>query len=63
MADWPEGYGRRVLAEVDSTNVEAARMAADLAGPTWILGLKQPQAMGGGGGSGPILKAISQGLW
>ena len=46
MTDWPEGYGRRVLAEVDSTNAEAARMAPDLAGPTWILGLKQTAGHG-----------------
>lgn len=46
MSDWPEGYGRRVLAEVDSTNAEAARVAPDLAGPTWILGLRQTQGRG-----------------
>lgn len=30
-----------MLAEVDSTLSEAARLAPDLAGPTWILALKQ----------------------
>ncbi|TNF22991.1 MAG: biotin--[acetyl-CoA-carboxylase] ligase [Rhodobacteraceae bacterium] len=44
--DWPEGYGRRVLAEVDSTNAEAARIAARLAGPEWILGLRQTAGKG-----------------
>jgi BirA family biotin operon repressor/biotin-[acetyl-CoA-carboxylase] ligase len=34
---WPAGVGRVVLAEVDSTNAEAARRAAAGAGPTWIL--------------------------
>lgn len=43
---WPDGYGRLVLAEVDSTNDEAARRAGDLAGPTWILGLHQTKGRG-----------------
>ncbi|MFW2541763.1 biotin--[acetyl-CoA-carboxylase] ligase [Primorskyibacter sp. 2E107] len=43
---WPEGYGRRVLAEVDSTNAEGARIAGTLAGPEWILGLRQTAARG-----------------
>ncbi len=43
---WPAGYGRRVLAEVDSTNAEAARIAPGLAGPEWILALKQTAARG-----------------
>lgn len=43
---WPSGYGRRVLAEVDSTNAEAARMAPGLTGPEWILGLRQTAARG-----------------
>ncbi|SMX36562.1 biotin--[acetyl-CoA-carboxylase] ligase [Maliponia aquimaris] len=46
MTDWPEGYGRRVLDEVDSTNAEAARIAAGLAGPEWILALRQTAARG-----------------
>ncbi|WP_418591959.1 biotin--[acetyl-CoA-carboxylase] ligase [Ponticoccus sp. (in: a-proteobacteria)] len=43
---WPSGYGRRVLAEVDSTNAEAARLAPGLVGPEWILGLRQTAARG-----------------
>ncbi|WP_417723707.1 biotin--[acetyl-CoA-carboxylase] ligase [Salipiger sp.] len=43
---WPAGYGRRVLAEVDSTNAEAARLAGSLAGPEWILALRQNAARG-----------------
>ncbi|MET4101941.1 BirA family biotin operon repressor/biotin-[acetyl-CoA-carboxylase] ligase [Roseovarius sp. MBR-78] len=43
---WPEGYGRRVLARVDSTNAEAARIAPGLAGPEWILALEQTAARG-----------------
>lgn len=45
-SDWPAGYGRRVLTEVDSTNAEAARIAGDLAGPEWILALRQTAARG-----------------
>ncbi|MDA7428744.1 biotin--[acetyl-CoA-carboxylase] ligase [Primorskyibacter aestuariivivens] len=44
--EWPDGYGQRILAEVDSTNAEAARIAAGLAGPEWILALKQTAARG-----------------
>ncbi len=43
---WPEGYGRVVLDEVDSTNSEAARIAGTLAGPTWILARRQTAAHG-----------------
>ncbi|MGK7653360.1 biotin--[acetyl-CoA-carboxylase] ligase [Roseovarius sp. B08] len=43
---WPEGYGRRVLDEVDSTNAEAARIAASLQGPEWILARHQTAARG-----------------
>ncbi len=43
---WPLGVGRRVLAEVDSTNAEAARIAAGLSGPEWILALTQTAARG-----------------
>ena len=34
---WPEGIGRVVLAETDTTIAEAARRAAAGAGPAWIL--------------------------
>lgn len=44
--NWPAGYGRRVLAQVDSTNAEAARLAGSLAGPEWILGLNQTSGRG-----------------
>ncbi len=43
---WPAGYARRVLAEVDSTNAEAARVARALSGPEWILALRQRAARG-----------------
>ncbi len=46
MTDWPVGYGRRVLAQVDSTNAEASRIAGELAGPEWILGLQQTAGRG-----------------
>lgn len=46
MTDWPEGYGRQVLDEVDSTLNEAARIAPTLAGPEWILALRQTAARG-----------------
>ena len=45
-SSWPEGYSKRVLAEVGSTNAEAARIAPTLAGPEWILGLKQTAGRG-----------------
>lgn len=44
--DFPAGYGRRILAEVDSTNAEAARIASTLAGPEWILALNQTASRG-----------------
>ncbi len=43
---WPDGYARLVLPEVDSTNAEAMRRAAELSGPTWILGLRQTAGRG-----------------
>lgn len=44
--NWPEGYGRRVMAEVDSTNAEGLRLAAGLAGPTWIFATRQVAGRG-----------------
>ncbi|SFQ94807.1 biotin--[acetyl-CoA-carboxylase] ligase [Poseidonocella sedimentorum] len=46
MGSWPLGYGRRVLAQVDSTNAEAARVAPGLAGPEWILARAQSAGRG-----------------
>ncbi|WP_299725182.1 biotin--[acetyl-CoA-carboxylase] ligase [uncultured Tateyamaria sp.] len=46
MNAWPQGYGRSVLEEVDSTLSEAARIAPDLAGPAWILAHRQTAARG-----------------
>ncbi len=46
MNGWPDGYGRRVLDEVDSTMAEAARIAPDLAGPEWILARRQVAGRG-----------------
>lgn len=45
-AKWPDGYGRRILAQVDSTLSEAARIAPGLAGPEWILALRQTAGRG-----------------
>jgi BirA family transcriptional regulator, biotin operon repressor / biotin---[acetyl-CoA-carboxylase] ligase len=45
-ADWPDGVGRVVLAEVDSTNAHAIREAAQHAGPVWFLGLRQTAGKG-----------------
>lgn len=45
-AVWPEGYGREIFAELDSTNAQAARMAETLSGPTWILALNQTTSRG-----------------
>lgn len=44
--NWPAGYGRRVLTEVDSTNAEAARIAPQLTAPEWILAHRQSAARG-----------------
>ncbi|SCZ63523.1 BirA family transcriptional regulator, biotin operon repressor / biotin-[acetyl-CoA-carboxylase] ligase [Epibacterium ulvae] len=46
MMSWPDGYGKRILEEVDSTLDEAARIATGLAGPEWILALKQTKGRG-----------------
>ena len=46
MSDWPAGYGRLVLDEVDSTLNVAREMAGDLAEPTWILAHRQTAARG-----------------
>ncbi|MGB7241167.1 MAG: biotin--[acetyl-CoA-carboxylase] ligase [Sulfitobacter sp.] len=46
MSVWPGGYGRRVLASVDSTLSEAARLAPGLAGPEWILATHQTSGRG-----------------
>lgn len=43
---WPAGYARHVLAEVDSTNQEATRLAPGLTGPTWIMARRQTAARG-----------------
>jgi BirA family transcriptional regulator, biotin operon repressor / biotin---[acetyl-CoA-carboxylase] ligase len=45
-AGWPEGYDRRVLPEIDSTNAEAERIAPGLTQPTWVLALHQTAARG-----------------
>lgn len=44
--NWPDGVGRVVMEEVDSTNAEAARRAPSLSAPTWILALRQTQGRG-----------------
>lgn len=45
-AQWPLNVGRRIFAEIDSTNAEAARIAPQLAGPEWILALSQSAGRG-----------------
>lgn len=44
--DWPEGVGRRILSETDSTMAEAARIAADARGPGWVLAYRQTAGRG-----------------
>ncbi|WP_425046176.1 biotin--[acetyl-CoA-carboxylase] ligase [Primorskyibacter sp. S87] len=46
MSDWPSGYGKRVLDEVDSTLNEASRIAPGLSGPEWILAHRQTTGRG-----------------
>ncbi|MDP5305785.1 biotin--[acetyl-CoA-carboxylase] ligase [Paracoccus spongiarum] len=43
---WPEGVARHVLDRVDSTNAEALRLAAHLAGPAWIMARHQQSGRG-----------------
>ena len=43
---WPEGYGRVLLDQADSTMAEAARRAPDLAGPCWVLARRQTAGRG-----------------
>ncbi|RKF15017.1 biotin--[acetyl-CoA-carboxylase] ligase [Roseovarius spongiae] len=44
--DWPQDHDRILLAQVDSTNAEAARRAPDLARPTWIMAQRQTRGRG-----------------
>ncbi len=44
--DWPRGHDRIILPEVDSTNAEAARRAATLHAPTWIMAIRQTSGRG-----------------
>ncbi len=44
--EWPEGTDRIVLSSVDSTMAEAARRAATLNKPTWIMAQHQTSARG-----------------
>ncbi|WP_278920956.1 MULTISPECIES: biotin--[acetyl-CoA-carboxylase] ligase [Pseudophaeobacter] len=46
MTDWPDGYGKRILQEVDSTLDEARRIAPELTGPEWILAKRQTKGRG-----------------
>lgn len=43
---WPDGYGRIVLEETDSTMAEARRRIPELSGPTWIMARRQTAAQG-----------------
>ncbi len=44
--DWPEGYEKIVLDEVDSTNAYAMQIGPAMSVPTWILALNQTNAHG-----------------
>lgn len=44
--EWPLGVDRKVYQTLDSTNAEAARIAASLSCPTWLLALDQTAARG-----------------
>jgi len=43
---WPEGWARIVLPEAASTMAEAARLAPLMAGPAWIVALRQTAGRG-----------------
>jgi BirA family transcriptional regulator, biotin operon repressor / biotin---[acetyl-CoA-carboxylase] ligase len=45
-ADWPEGVGRLVLEECDSTNAEALRRAGELTSPFWLVARRQTAGRG-----------------
>ena len=46
MNTWPKGVGRILAGEVDSTNLEARRIAHNLDDPTWILARSQTRGRG-----------------
>ncbi|WP_299782917.1 biotin--[acetyl-CoA-carboxylase] ligase [uncultured Roseobacter sp.] len=46
MIGWPEGYGRHVLPQVDSTLDEVQRRAGSEPAPFWVLAQKQAAARG-----------------
>jgi BirA family biotin operon repressor/biotin-[acetyl-CoA-carboxylase] ligase len=46
LLPWPDGTGRIVLDEVDSTMAEATRIAPELKQPTWIMARHQTAARG-----------------
>ncbi|MGB3147068.1 MAG: biotin--[acetyl-CoA-carboxylase] ligase [Paracoccaceae bacterium] len=46
VLNWPEGVSRHVLAEVDSTNAEALRLAPGLSHPAWIMARRQTAGRG-----------------
>ncbi|SDL29400.1 biotin--[acetyl-CoA-carboxylase] ligase [Paracoccus chinensis] len=45
-ASWPQGVGRLILEQTDSTNAEAARLGTSLAGPIWIMTRRQDAGRG-----------------
>ncbi len=47
MISWPQGYSKRIHAELDSTNEEARRLAeAGEVGPAWIMAERQSAGRG-----------------
>lgn len=46
MTGWPDGYGRQVVSEADSTLDEAVRLAAEQPAPFWLLAHRQTAARG-----------------
>ena len=46
LLPWPQGTGRIILDEVDSTMAEAARRAPTLSRPTWIMARRQTNSRG-----------------
>ena len=47
MSGWPQGYSKKVYAELDSTNQEARRLAeAGEHGPVWIMAERQTVGRG-----------------
>ena len=49
VSGWPQGIGRTIVGEIDSTNLEGRRLASGIEVPTWIIADFQTGGRGRGG--------------